>query len=69
MFSSGVVKLASGDPTWRSLTALRYHYETQPLPTRAAWYFHQLPGGFQDMSVLVMFFIELVTPFLVFFRY
>jgi hypothetical protein len=66
MFSSGVVKLASGDPTWRSLTALRYHYETQPLPTRAAWYFHQLPGGFQDMSVLVMFFIELVIPFLVF---
>ena len=66
MFSSGVVKLASGDPTWRSLMALRYHYETQPLPTRAAWYFHQLPGGFQDMSVLVMFFIELVIPFLVF---
>ena len=66
MFSSGVVKLASGDPTWRSLTALRYHYETQPLPTRAAWYFHQLPGGFQDMSTLLMFFIELLLPFLIF---
>jgi predicted DCC family thiol-disulfide oxidoreductase YuxK len=66
MFSSGVVKLASGDPTWRSLTALRYHYETQPLPTRAAWYFHQLPGGFQDMSNLLMFFIELLLPFLIF---
>src|SRR5262249_35420245 len=33
MFFSGVVKLASGDPTWRGLTALQYHYETQPLPT------------------------------------
>jgi lipase maturation factor 1 len=66
MFSSGVVKLASGDPTWRSLTALRYHYETQPLPTRAAWYFHQLPGGLQDMSTLLMFFIELLLPFLIF---
>ena len=33
MFLSGVVKLASGDPTWRGLTALRFHYETQPLPT------------------------------------
>jgi lipase maturation factor 1 len=66
MFSSGMVKLASGDPTWRSLTALRYHYETQPLPTRAAWYFHQLPGGFQDMSNLLMFFIELLLPFLIF---
>ena len=66
VFSSGVVKLASGDPSWRSLTALRYHYETQPLPTRAAWYFHQLPGGFQDISVLVVLSIELLLPFLVF---
>ncbi|HSE62818.1 MAG TPA: lipase maturation factor family protein, partial [Thermoanaerobaculia bacterium] len=41
MFSSGVVKLGSGDPAWRSLTALRYHYETQPLPTWLAWFFHQ----------------------------
>src|SRR5882724_5769651 len=31
MFSSGMVKLRSADPTWRKLTALRYHYETQPL--------------------------------------
>jgi lipase maturation factor 1 len=68
MFFSGVVKLASGDPTWWSFTALRYHYETQPLPTRLAWYFHQLPGAFQDVSVLVMFFIELVLPFLIFAR-
>jgi lipase maturation factor 1 len=66
MFSSGMVKLASGDPTWRNLTALRYHYETQPLPTRAAWYFHQLPASFQDFSVVMMFIIELVLPFLTF---
>ncbi|MBI3696402.1 MAG: lipase maturation factor family protein, partial [Acidobacteria bacterium] len=38
MFSSGAVKLASGDPAWRSLTALNYHYETQPLPNPIAWY-------------------------------
>src|SRR5256885_3968113 len=30
LFFSGVVKLASGDATWRGLTALTYHYETQP---------------------------------------
>jgi lipase maturation factor 1 len=65
IFSSGVVKLASGDPTWRTLTALQYHYETQPLPTRAAWYFHQLPAGFQEFSVVVMFIIELWFPFLI----
>src|SRR5215468_4201722 len=28
MFGSGIVKLASGDPTWRDLTAMTYHYET-----------------------------------------
>ncbi len=32
MFESGVVKLASGDQTWRGLTALDFHFATQPLP-------------------------------------
>jgi predicted DCC family thiol-disulfide oxidoreductase YuxK len=66
MFLSGVVKLASGDPAWRSLTALTRHYETQPLPTWFAWYAHQLPLWFQKTSCALMFAIELVTPFLVF---
>jgi len=35
MFMSGVVKLLSGDPTWWDLSALSYHFETQPLPTPA----------------------------------
>ena len=52
MFESGVVKLASGDPAWRDLTALDYHGVTQPLPTPLAWYFHHLPAGFHRMSVL-----------------
>src|SRR5207249_2378648 len=58
MFSSGVVKLLSGDESWRSLTALQYHYETQPLPTWTSWYMHQLPGWFQQLSVLVTFAAE-----------
>ena len=66
MFSSGAVKLGSGDPTWRSLTALRYHYETQPLPTWIGWAFHQLPPWFQTVSCVFLFFVELVVPFLVF---
>jgi len=66
MFSSGVVKLTSGDPTWRSLRALDYHYQTQPLPTPLAWLMQQLPHGFQTLSVLVMFGIELVVPFFLF---
>jgi hypothetical protein len=66
MFLSGVVKLASGDPTWRSLTALTRHYETQPLPTWIAWYLHQLPLWFQKTSCVLMFLIELAVPFFIF---
>ena len=66
MFMSGLVKLLSGDPTWRNLTALSYHYETQPLPTPIAWYMFQLPGWFQRASTAFVFFVELAVPFLIF---
>lgn len=66
MFESGMVKLISGDPTWRNLTALNFHYETQPLPTWVGWYAYQLPAGFQKFSVVVMFAIELGVPFFIF---
>ena len=66
MFFSGAVKLLSHDPTWRDLTALSFHYETQPLPTPVAWYLAQLPMGFQKASTLFVFLVELVVPFLFF---
>jgi len=65
VFLSGALKLLSGDPTWRSLTALNYHYETQPLPTPLAWYLHQLPEVFQKLSVAAVLCIELGAPFLI----
>jgi hypothetical protein len=66
MFGSGLVKLLSGDPTWRGLTALQFHYETQPLPNPLAWYAHRLPHWWQSFSVVQMFAIELLVPFLIF---
>lgn len=66
MFESGAVKLLSGDPSWRNLTALRFHYETQPLPTPLAWYMHLLPDWFQAISVCGVFIVELALPFLIF---
>jgi hypothetical protein len=47
MFLAGAAKLLSGDPTWRDLTALSFHDETQPLPMWIGWYVHQLlqPAG------------------------
>ena len=65
MFASGYVKLAS-DEVWRNLTALNFHYETQPLPTSIGWYVHQLPEWFQKISVIGMFAVELIVPFLIF---
>jgi hypothetical protein len=65
MFLSGITKLICLDPTWWSLTALDYHYVTQPLPVWTSYYAHHLPHGFQRASVAVMFAIELGAPFLV----
>ena len=66
MFLSGMVKVTSGDPTWRTFTALTFHYETQPLPTSLAWFVHQFPVWFHRASCAGMFAIELVAPFLLF---
>ena len=66
MFLSGVVKLSSGEPTWSAWQAMKYHYETQPLPTWTSWYMHQLPLWVQSVSVGFVLWAELVAPFLVF---
>ncbi len=60
------MKLASGDPNWRNLMALTFHYQTQPLPTWLGWYASQLPLWFQKFSCATTFVIELGTPFLIF---
>ncbi|HWX13043.1 MAG TPA: lipase maturation factor family protein, partial [Trinickia sp.] len=67
MFMSGVVKLASGDPNWWNLSALSYHFLTQPLPTPIAWYAARLPAGVLEFATGATFFVELVLPFLIFF--
>jgi hypothetical protein len=64
MVLSGAVKLLSGDETWRHLTALRYHFWTQPLPTPLAWYANLLPAWALEASCAIMFAIELGAPLL-----
>ncbi len=66
MFFSGIVKLKSGDPAWRNLTALHYHYETQPLPNPLAWFLWQQPLWAARMQTLLTFAVELGVPFLFF---
>jgi predicted DCC family thiol-disulfide oxidoreductase YuxK len=66
MWSSGLTKLTWGDPTWHDLSALRYHYWTQPIPTPLAWYADRLPSALQAASCAFMFAVELLLPFLIF---
>ena len=66
MFGSGLVKLASGDPTWRGLTALAVHYETQPLPTPIARGTRtSCHSGFRKRPTAVVLVIELSAPWLI----
>jgi predicted DCC family thiol-disulfide oxidoreductase YuxK len=66
MFQSGLVKLLSHDASWHNLTALTFHYWTQPLPNFIAWYMAQLPEWFQKASVIFTFAVELGLPILMF---
>jgi predicted DCC family thiol-disulfide oxidoreductase YuxK len=66
VFMSGVVKLLSDDPNWWNLSALSYHFLTQPLPTPLAWYAAQLPPGALKFATGGTFFVELILPFLIF---
>jgi predicted DCC family thiol-disulfide oxidoreductase YuxK len=66
LFLAGIVKILSGDPTWDSLTALSYHFETQPLPTPLAWYLHHLPESVLIAGTALTLLIEIVLVFFVF---
>ena len=62
---SGVVKLTSGDASWRNLTALDYHYWSQPLPTVFGWLADKSPEWFKHFSVAFCLAIEIVAPFFI----
>jgi hypothetical protein len=61
MVGAGLIKLR-GDPCWRDLTCLYYHYETQPIPNPISRYLHFLPLWFHKLEVLWNHFVELIVP-------
>ena len=65
MFMSGVVKLTAHDDCWWNLTALDYHYWTQPLPTAFAWFADKNSEWFKKFSVGFCLVVEIVVPFFV----
>ncbi len=65
MVMSGVVKLTSGDDCWWNLTALDYHYWSQPLPTIFGWWADQHPEWFKHFSVGFCMAVEIIAPFFI----
>jgi len=62
MFGAGLIKLR-GDPCWKDLSCLDYHYETQPMPNPLSWYFHWGPRWSHQAGVWVNHVAELAAPF------
>ncbi len=74
MLMSGLVKLTSGDDSWgwlnqsfhwSALTALDYHYWSQPLPTVFAWWADKSPEWFKHFSVAFCLVVEIIVPFFI----
>jgi predicted DCC family thiol-disulfide oxidoreductase YuxK len=62
MLMSGVVKLTSGDDSWWKLTALDYHYWSQPLPTVFGWWADKSSEWFKHFSVAFCLVVEIIVP-------
>src|SRR6185437_8959077 len=65
-FESGVVKLASGDYSWRHLTAMDDYYQNGPLPTWVGYYVQHLPHWFHAATALMTLVAELLLVFMLF---
>src|SRR5580692_8858058 len=65
-FESGVVKIASGDLSWRHFTAMDDYYQNGPLPSWIGWYAQQLPHWFHAGTVGLTFAAELGLVWMLF---
>src|SRR5581483_8344054 len=65
-FESGLVKLLSGDPEWRHLTAMDEYYQNGPLPTWIGWYLQHLPHWFHWLTALGTLVMELALVWMMF---
>ena len=66
-FESGFVKVLSGDPQWRNLTAMDEYYQNSPLPTWIGWFVEHLPLWFHAGTVVLTFLLEFIVVLMLFF--
>jgi hypothetical protein len=65
MLGAGLIKLR-GDPCWRDLTCLYYHYETQPIPNPFSRTLHFMPHWFHRFGAIFNHVTELGAPWFAF---
>jgi hypothetical protein len=63
MVGAGLIKLR-GDPCWRDLSCLDFHYETQPNPNPLSRLLHFEPRWMSRAGTLFNHVVELVLPWL-----
>jgi hypothetical protein len=62
MFGSGIVKFMSSDQSWNNLTALTYHFLTQPLPNPIANKIHFFPVAYLKVMTFLTIVVEILIP-------
>lgn len=65
-FGAGMIKMR-GDESWRDLTAMDYHHQTQPMPNPLSRWAHHKPKWWHQGETLGSHTIQLVMPWLLFF--
>jgi hypothetical protein len=65
-FESGIAKWQSHLGDWQDGSAMVLYYQTVPLPTPLAWFFHQLPVAWHHLESYGALALELVFPFFIF---
>ena len=65
-FESGMVKIASGEPQWRNMTAMDEYYQNGPLPTWVGWYVQHLPHWFHALTAYATLALELGLVWMLF---
>jgi len=63
---SGIAKWQSSLGDWQDGSAMRWYYETAPLPVWPAWYAHHLPVAWHAFESRAVLGLELVLPWLAF---
>lgn len=65
-FESGIAKWQSHLHDWHDGSAMTWYYETAPLPTPVAWFFHNLPAWWHHFESRATLVLELGVPLAIF---